>query len=478
MNFGGYETDDFYDEMFNGRGGVERSEYLEVKKLFESLTEGDFKNQRNRINQTFLEQGITFQVYKEDSSLERIFPFDPIPRLITKHEWEKVEQGLTQRITALNIFLNDIYNDGHIINDGILPRDTVYSAANYLENFRGFNPSKNIYIHISGSDLIRDNDGKFHVLEDNLRCPSGVSYVLENRSAMKRAYPDLYRKLNIAPVDDYSQILQESLKFISPSRKDKPTIVLLSPGIYNSAYFEHTFLARQMGVEIVEAKDLIVSGGYVYMRTTKGLVVVDVIYRRIDDDYLDPNHFNKESLLGVPGITDAYLKGNVALANAIGTGVADDKVIYAYVPDIIKYYLAEDPILPNITTYLASIDSQKEYILDNLKNLVVKTANDSGGHGMLMGPSATKDQINKFSSLIKNNPRNYIAQPVVQLSRHPTIFEDKIEGRHVDLRPFVIYGDKVKVLKGGLTRVALEKNSLIVNSSQGGGSKDTCVLME
>lgn len=477
MNFGAYEAGGFYDEMFDGGRGAERSEYSEVKKLFESLTEEDFKNQKNRINQTFLEQGITFQIYQEDSSLERIFPFDPIPRLITKKEWEKVEQGLIQRITALNIFLNDIYNDGHIVNDGILPRETLYSSANYLENFIGFKPSKNIYIHISGSDLIRDNDGKFYVLEDNLRCPSGVSYVLENRSAMKRAYPDLYRKLNIAPVDDYSQILQESLKYISPSRKDKPTIVLLSPGIHNSAYFEHTFLARQMGVEIVEAKDLIVSGGYVYMRTTKGLVVVDVIYRRIDDDYLDPNHFNEESLLGVPGITDAYLKGNVALANAIGAGVADDKVIYAYVPDIIKYYLAEDPILPNVPTYLASVDSQKEHILGNLENLVVKTANDSGGHGMLMGPSATKDQIQKFSRLIKNNPRNYIAQPVVQLSRHPTIFENKIEGRHVDLRPFVIYGDKVKVLKGGLTRVALEKDSLIVNSSQGGGSKDTCVLM-
>ena len=477
MNFGAYEAGGFYDEMFNGERGAERSEYSEVKKLFESLTEEDFKNQKNRINQTFLEQGITFQIYQEDSSLERIFPFDPIPRLITRKEWEKVEQGLIQRITALNIFLNDIYNDGHIVNDGILPRETLYSSANYLENFIGFKPSKNIYIHISGSDLIRDNDGKFYVLEDNLRCPSGVSYVLENRSAMKRAYPDLYRKLNIAPVDDYSQILQESLKYISPSRKDKPTIVLLSPGIHNSAYFEHTFLARQMGVEIVEAKDLIVSGGYVYMRTTKGLVVVDVIYRRIDDDYLDPNHFNEESLLGVPGITDAYLRGNVALANAIGAGVADDKVIYAYVPEIIKYYLDEDPILPNVPTYLASVDSQKEHILDNLENLVVKTANDSGGHGMLMGPSATKDQIQKFSRLIKNNPRNYIAQPVVQLSRHPTIFENKIEGRHVDLRPFVIYGDKVKVLKGGLTRVALEKDSLVVNSSQGGGSKDTCVLM-
>lgn len=477
MNFGSYEAGGFYDEMFNEGGGAERSEYSEVKKLFESLTEEDFKNQKNRINQTFLEQGITFQIYHEDSSLERIFPFDPIPRLITKKEWEKIEQGLIQRITALNIFLNDVYNEGHIVNDGILPRETLYSSANYLENFIGFKPSKNIYVHISGSDLIRDNDGKFYVLEDNLRCPSGVSYVLENRSAMKRAYPDLYRKLNIAPVDDYSQILQESLKYISPSRKDKPTIVLLSPGIHNSAYFEHTFLARQMGVEIVEAKDLIVSGGYVYMRTTKGLVVVDVIYRRIDDDYLDPNHFKEESLLGVPGITDAYLKGNVALANAIGAGVADDKVIYAYVPDIIKYYLAEDPILPNVPTYLASVDSQKDHILANLENLVVKTANDSGGHGMLMGPSATKDQIQKFSRLIKNKPRNYIAQPVVQLSRHPTIFENKIEGRHVDLRPFVIYGDKVKVLKGGLTRVALEKDSLIVNSSQGGGSKDTCVLM-
>ena len=477
MNFGSYEAGGFYDEMFNEGGGAERSEYSEVKKLFESLTEEDFKNQKNRINQTFLEQGITFQIYQEDSSLERIFPFDPIPRLITRKEWEKVEQGLIQRITALNIFLNDVYNECHIVNDGILPRETLYSSANYLENFIGFKPSKNIYVHISGSDLIRDNDGKFYVLEDNLRCPSGVSYVLENRSAMKRAYPDLYRKLNIAPVDDYSQILQESLKYISPSRKDKPTIVLLSPGIHNSAYFEHTFLARQMGVEIVEAKDLIVSGGYVYMRTTKGLVVVDVIYRRIDDDYLDPNHFNEESLLGVPGITDAYLRGNVALANAIGAGVADDKVIYAYVPEIIKYYLAEDPILPNVPTYLASVDSQKEHILGNLENLVVKTANDSGGHGMLMGPSATKDQIQKFSRLIKNNPRNYIAQPVVQLSRHPTIFENKIEGRHVDLRPFVIYGDKVKVLKGGLTRVALEKDSLVVNSSQGGGSKDTCVLM-
>ena len=477
MNFGAYEAGSFYDEMFSGGGGAERSEYSEVKKLFESLTEEDFKNQKNRINQTFLEQGITFQIYQEDSSLERIFPFDPIPRLITRREWEKIEQGLIQRITALNIFLNDVYNEGHIVNDGTLPRETLYSSANYLENFIGFKPSKNIYIHISGSDLIRDNDGKFYVLEDNLRCPSGVSYVLENRSAMKRAYPDLYRKLNIAPVDDYSQILQESLKYISPSRKDKPTIVLLSPGIHNSAYFEHTFLARQMGVEIVEAKDLIVSGGYVYMRTTKGLVVVDVIYRRIDDDYLDPNHFNEESLLGVPGITDAYLRGNVALANAIGAGVADDKVIYAYVPEIIKYYLAEDPILPNVPTYLASVDSQKEHILGNLENLVVKTANDSGGHGMLMGPSATKDQIQKFSRLIKTNPRNYIAQPVVQLSRHPTIFENKIEGRHVDLRPFVIYGDKVKVLKGGLTRVALEKDSLIVNSSQGGGSKDTCVLM-
>ncbi|MEM7010308.1 MAG: circularly permuted type 2 ATP-grasp protein [Verrucomicrobiota bacterium] len=476
MGFRNYEKEEFFDEMFASDSGDAFPHYEGLKARFNALLDNELEERQRRVNSSFLEEGITFTVYGDDDGTERIFPFDLIPRVIPDSEWRTIEAGLTQRITALNLFLYDIYHGAKILKDGVVPEEVVKSAPHYRPEMQGVDVSQDIYIHICGTDLIRDDKGEYLVLEDNGRCPSGVSYVLENREAMKRAFPNFYRDMRVRPVDRYPEQLLKTLEYLSPRTSQEPVCVLLTPGVHNSAYFEHTFLARQMGIEIVEGRDLIAADGYVYMRTTQGLVQVDVIYRRIDDEFLDPTVFREDSVLGVAGIMDAYLRGNVALANAVGTGVADDKVTYAYVPDMIRYYLDQEPILNSVPTYLAWRDSDKAYILDNLKDLVVKAANESGGYGMLMGPTSTDVERAAFAVQIRENPRNYIAQPVVSLSRHPTICDDGIEGRHVDLRPFVLYGDDIEIIPGGLTRVALTKGSLVVNSSQGGGSKDTWVL--
>ena len=472
-----YQKEAFFDEMFASGPDETFEFYTPLRERFDRLSPAEISERRRRVDRGFLEQGITFTVYGDERGTERIFPFDLIPRIIPDSEWQTIEQGLTQRIIALNLFLHDVYHEGRIIKDGIIPEDVVKTAAHYRPEMVGVDVPRDIYIHICGSDLIRDGEGRYLVLEDNGRCPSGVSYLLENREAMKRAFPGLYRQCGVRPVDQYPEKLLKTLQHLSPRTGQTPVCVLLTPGVYNSAYFEHTFLARKMGIEIVEGRDLIALDGYVYMRTTKGLVQVDVIYRRLDDDFLDPMVFRKDSFLGVPGIMEAYLRGNVALANAVGTGVADDKVTYAYVPDMIRYYLDQDPILENVPTHLAWKPDDQKYILENLERLVVKAANESGGYGMLMGPTSTAAERAEFTDRIRATPRNYIAQPVVSLSRHPTICDDlNVEGRHVDLRPFILYGEDIDIIPGGLTRVALKKGSLVVNSSQGGGSKDTWVL--
>ena len=474
--FSCYDKGAFFDEMFKGEK-TPFPHYEHLLQMFGALDEAALTERQRLVDDGFLEEGITFTVYGDNEGTERIFPFDLIPRIIPNSEWTMIEQGLTQRIIALNLFLNDIYNDEQIIKDGIIPEDVVKKAAHYRPEMVGVDVSKDIYIQICGTDLIRDDAGNYLVLEDNARCPSGVSYLLENREAMKRAFPKLYKKCGVRPVDNYPDLLLKTMQHLSPRTGQAPVCVLLTPGVYNSAYFEHTFLARKMGIEIVEGSDLIVLDDYVYMRTTKGLVQVDVIYRRLDDDFLDPLVFREDSMLGVSGLMSAYLAGNVALANAVGTGVADDKVTYAYVPDMIRYYLDQEPILKSVPTYLAWRDGDRAYMLDHLEELVVKSANESGGYGMLMGPSSTKEERAKFAEMIKAEPRNFIGQPVVSLSRHPTICDELgIEGRHIDLRPFVLYGEQIEIIPGGLTRVALNKGSLVVNSSQGGGSKDTWVL--
>lgn len=475
--FDDYQKESFFDEMFAGEEDKVFSHYADLRGRFDRLEISELEEKQRRVDRGFLEQGITFTVYGDDEGTERIFPFDLIPRIIPDSEWLTIEQGLTQRIVALNLFLHDIYHEGRILNDGVIPASVVKSASHYRPEMIGVDVAKDIYVHICGTDLIRDGDGRYLVLEDNGRCPSGVSYLLENREAMKRAFPRLYREYGVRTVDHYPDLLLKTLRHLSPRPGMDPVCVLLTPGVYNSAYFEHTFLARKMGIEIVEGRDLIVKDGYVFMRTTKGLVQVDVIYRRLDDDFLDPTIFREDSVLGVPGIMDAYLRGNVALANAVGTGVADDKVVYAYVPDMIRYYLDQDPILESVPTYLAWREDDLKFILENLPQLVVKAANESGGYGMLMGPTSTAAEREEFAAKIKETPRNFIAQPVVSLSRHPTICDEhQIEGRHIDLRPFILYGEDIEIIPGGLTRVALRKGSLVVNSSQGGGSKDTWVL--
>jgi uncharacterized circularly permuted ATP-grasp superfamily protein len=454
-----------------------RPHYRHFGALFEGLKSEEFEDKRHSVDLAFLRQGITFNVYGDSQGTERIFPFDLIPRIIPAREWDHLEHGLVQRITALNLFLRDIYHEQKIIKDGIIPPYYIQSGKHFRREFVNFNVPKDIYIHVCGTDLIRGADGSYMVLEDNARCPSGVSYVLENRRAMKRSFPDLFERIGVRPVDHYPQELLKMLQYIAPAGVPSPTVVLLTPGAYNSAYFEHTYLARQMGIEIVEGRDLVVTDGRVFMRTTKGLQPVHVIYRRMDDDFLDPTVFRKDSLLGVPGLVHAYRAGHVSLANSIGTGIADDKVMYYFVPRMIKYYLGEDPIIPNVPTYLANEEADKKYILENLSKLVVKAANESGGYGMLMGPKATSNEIEHFRQCIVADPRNYIAQPMISLSRHPTHVEsDRFEGRHIDLRPYVICGEKTTVVPGGLTRVALRPGSLVVNSSQGGGSKDTWVL--
>tara|TARA_B100000530_G_scaffold70914_1_gene41788 strand:+ start:194 stop:1621 length:1428 start_codon:yes stop_codon:yes gene_type:complete len=474
MNIDCYKSENFYDEMFGNDNKI-NAEYKQIYELLKDTNDEDILINKKKLDKSFLEQGITFTLNSIDNDKERILPFDQIPRIINKNDWQKIEHGLIQRITALNLFLYDIYTNKYIIKDKIIPENLLLSSNSYYNDFKDIIPNKNIFINISGSDIIRDKND-YYVLEDNLRCPSGVSYVLENRAAMKKVYSTLYSKLNVKPVNNYPNLLLQALRYISPNKSFHPTCVLLSPGIYNSAYYEHTFLAKHMGIEIVEGNDLISDDGFIYMKTTKGLVQVDVIYRRIDDQYIDPNYFRKDSLLGVPGLVESYRKGNVSIANAIGCGIADDKATYSFVPEMIKYYLDQDPILKNIPTYLPTNNSDKDYILNNMHELVIKSVNESGGYGMLIGCNAKKEEINQFQRLINKSPRNYIAQPIISLSRHPTICDDAIEGRHIDLRPFVLYGEKIQVLQGGLTRVALKKNSLVVNSSQGGGTKDTCVL--
>ena len=475
--FNNYVKGEFFDEMFSHTSRKTFPHYECLLEHYANYNVASLSNKQRLIENTFLEEGITFTVYGDNQGTERIFPFDLIPRIIPRKEWQLIEEGLTQRLIALNLFLHDIYHEGQIIKDQVIPESVVKTASHYRPEMQGVKVSRDIYIQICGTDLIRDDKGNYLCLEDNARCPSGVSYLLENREAMKRAFPNLYSQYKVKPVDNYPDLLLKTLQHLSPRQGHGPVCVLLTPGAYNSAYFEHTFLARKMGIEIVEGRDLIVLDAYVYMRTTKGLEQVDVIYRRLDDDFLDPLCFREDSMLGVSGLMEAYTKGNVALANAVGTGVADDKVIYAYVPEIIKYYLDQDPILQNVPTYLAWREKDRSYILSHLDSLVVKSANESGGYGMLMGPCATKKELQDFAKKIESEPRNFIAQPVISLSRHPTICEDlSIEGRHVDLRPFVLYGDSIEIISGGLTRVALNKGSLIVNSSQGGGSKDTWVL--
>lgn len=473
--FNGYDPGGFYDEMFAHDGSV-RHHCGPLLEKFSRIDPGDFAARKASSELYFLRQGITFNVYHDDRGAERIFPFDPVPRVMPASEWEHIEAGLTQRITAINLFLHDIYHDQHILRDEVIPRRYVEEARNYRPEFRGVEVPRDIYVHICGSDLIRAADGTYHVLEDNCRCPSGASYLLENRNALKRAFPAIFDEMGVRPVDSYPRDLLAMLHHISPRQDREPVCVLLTPGVHNSAYFEHCYLARRMGIPIVEGNDLAVVDHIVHMRTTQGLRRVDVIYRRIDDDFIDPIVFRKDSVLGVPGLMNAYRAGNVALANAVGTGVADDKVMYYFVPRMIEYYLGQKPLLPNVPTFLASEEADLKYILNHLPELVVKAANESGGYGMLMGPTATPAQIRLFCERILADPRNYIAQPVVALSRSPTWCDGAMEGRHLDLRPYLIYGDGVRIVPGGLTRVALTRGSLVVNSSQGGGSKDTWVL--
>ena len=476
--FNDYDTGGFYDEMFATPGEV-RPHYRKLLERFHDMGDGELDRKQLLASQTFLNQGVTFTVYSDNQGTERIFPFDLLPRIIPRHEWEHVEAGLTQRIIALNLFLHDLYHDQRIIKEGIIPAEVVHSAKHFRPEFMGFDVPKDIYIHICGSDLIRDDAGNYLVLEDNGRCPSGVSYVLENREVMKRVFPKLFARHKVRPVGHYGQELLNLLRYVAPVNcptPDAPTVVLLTPGIFNSAYFEHSFLARLMGIEIVVGQDLTVRDNVVWMKTTKGLKRVDVIYRRIDDDFLDPTVFRKDSVLGVPGLIDAYRAGNVNLANAVGTGAADDKVMYYFVPKMIEFYLQQQPLLQNVPTFLTMFEKDRKYVLDHIPELVIKSANESGGYGMLIGPHATKAEHEKFRQAIIADPRNYVAQPVISLSRSPSYCDGKVEGRHIDLRPYILYGEKISIIPGGLTRVALRKGSLVVNSSQGGGSKDSWVV--
>jgi uncharacterized circularly permuted ATP-grasp superfamily protein len=473
--FSRYELDSAYDEMFD-LANKARSQYKPLHDRLTGMPEDVWKTRQEQADLMFLNQGITFTVYSSNEGTEKIFPYDLLPRIITAAEWATLEKGLEQRIIALNMFLADIYHEGKILKDKVVPRDMVESCPHYRPEMKGIKVPNGVYVSVTGSDLIRMPDGKFAVLEDNLRVPSGVSYMLTNRQVMKHVFPALFSSYDVRPIDHYGQELLAALKSLTPEGVTDPTVALLTPGVYNSAYFEHTFLARQMGVTLVEGRDLVVYNKRVYRRTTNGLARLDVIYRRIDDDFLDPKAFRSDSVLGVPGLFEAYAAGNVALANAPGTGVADDKAIYAYVPRMIKYYLDQDPILDNVETHILGEEKSREMVLKNLDKMVVKAVGESGGYGMLIGPHATPEQREEFAKKIIENPRNYIAQPTINLSRAPCFIDGGVEGRHVDLRPYILYGDKVKILPGGLTRVALRKGSLVVNSSQGGGSKDTWVL--
>ena len=468
---------EFYDEMF-AAPNQPRPQARLLEQRVQGLPGQELRQRQQAAERALLQMGITFNVYSDEGGTEKIFPFDIIPRIIDAQEWGWIERGLTQRIRALNLFIDDIYHEQKIVKDRIVPEELVRSASGFRPACIGLDPPQGVWCHITGTDLVRDQDGQIYVLEDNLRCPSGVSYVLENRLVMKRTFPLVFDASHVRPVDDYPSHLFDMLASLAPDYVPSPTVAVLTPGMYNSAYFEHSFLAQQMGVELVEGRDLVVVDGVVQMRTTNGLERVDVLYRRIDDDFLDPRVFRTDSLLSVPGLIDVYREGRIALANAPGTGIADDKAIYAYVPKMISYYLSEEPIIPNVPTYLCWEEKDRAYVLGHLEQLVVKAANESGGYGMLVGPHASQTEREQFAEKIQANPRNYIAQPTLALSRVPVLVDDHFEGRHVDLRPFILYGKDMYVLPGGLTRVALKKGSLVVNSSQGGGSKDTWVLSD
>ena len=468
-----YVVGDSYDEMFESpgrpRAGCER-----LADRLAALYPDELTRRQNAAEVAMLNLGVTFNVYGDDAGTEKIFPFDVVPRVIPADTWATLEQGLIQRIQALNLFVDDLYSEQRILKDGVIPRDIIEGSPGFLPSCQGLKPPRGIWIHITGTDLVRDRDGAFYVLEDNLRCPSGVSYVLENRAIMKRTFPSVFERAGVRPVDQYPSDLLMTLQAMSPN--PTATVAVLTPGIYNAAYFEHSLLARQMGVEVVEGRDLVVDDGFIKARTTRGLERVDVLYRRIDDTFLDPQVFRPESVLGVKGLIDVYRSGRVALANAPGTGVADDKAVYAFTPEVVKYYLQQDPILPIVPTYLCRRDEDRAYVLDHLDELVVKATNESGGYGMLIGPRATTEARAEFADRILEHPEGYIAQPTLSLSTVPTLVDGQLEGRHVDLRPYILYGDEVRVTPGGLTRVALKRGSLVVNSSQGGGSKDTWVL--
>lgn len=473
--FGDYPLDRAFDEMRDPTGEV-RSHYQALAETLASLPKDELQRRKQAAELSFLTQGITFTVYGREEGTERIFPYDLLPRLVTAQEWDRIERGLTQRITALNLFLRDVYSDAKILTDRVVPRELVYSCKHYRRQMCGLQVPRNVYIAVIGSDLLRLNNGEFVVLEDNLRVPSGVSYMLTNRRVMKRTFPQLFQSYGVRTIEHYPQLLLATLRSLAPEGRPEPNIVLLTPGVYNSAYFEHTYLARQMGIDLVEGRDLVAHDNIAYMRTTDGLKRVDVIYRRVDDDFSDPLAFRADSSLGCAGLFNAYRAGNVTIANAFGTGLADDKALYAYVPRIIRYYLDEDPILPNVETFLLNEEKDRAHVLANLDKLVVKAVGESGGYGMLIGPHSTAQQREEFARQIEANPRNYIAQPTLDFSRAPCLIGDHLEPRHVDLRPYILFGDKINIVPGGLTRVALEKGSLVVNSSQGGGSKDTWVL--
>ena len=473
--FGEYPLDRAFDEMRAASGEL-RSHYRALAETLVHLPAEELQRCKQSADLAFLTQGITFTVYGREEGTERIFPYDLLPRIITAQEWDRIERGLIQRITALNLFLRDVYSDGKILNDRVIPRGLVDSCKHYRRQMRGFQVPRNVYIAVAGSDLLRLNNGEFVVLEDNLRVPSGVSYMLTNRRIMKRTLPQLFNSYGVRPIEHYPRVLLATLRSLAPEGRPEPNIVLLTPGVFNSAYFEHTYLARQMGIDLVEGRDLVTHDNIVYMRTTGGLKRVDVIYRRVDDDFSDPLVFRDDSALGCAGLFNAYRAGNVAVANAFGTGLADDKAIYAYVPRMIRYYLNEEPILPNVETFLLSEDKDRRHVLANLDKLVVKAVGESGGYGMLIGPHASTRQREEFARQIEAHPRDYIAQPTLDFSRAPCFISDRLEPRHIDLRPYILFGDKINIVPGGLTRVALEKGSLVVNSSQGGGSKDTWVL--
>lgn len=476
MNLTQYKLDNFYDELFM-KDHVPHKAVIPLINHINSLPLKVLARKQKAAELALFQLGITFNVINDKRGEEKILPFDIIPRIIQSEEWEILSKGLEQRARALNLFVDDIYHDQKILKDKIIPKDIVLSSTSYRKECMGLNPQKRIWAHINGTDLVRDKDGSFYVLEDNLRCPSGVSYVLKNRAILKQTFPWAFKTMNVRPVSDYPERLLETLQDMCPHKHAyDPTIVILTPGRYNSAYFEHSYLALEMGVDLVEGRDLVVQDDHVFMKTTKGLKRIDVIYRRIDDDFLDPLEFRKDSLLGVKGLMNAYRKGNVSLVNAPGAGIADDKAIYSYVPDIIKYYLGEDQIIKNVKTFLCCNEKEKHHVLSNLDDMVVKEVNMSGGYGICIGSKASTKQKESIKESILKAPRNYIAQPIINISRSPTIAGKEIQGRHVDLRPFILTGNDVYVLPGGLTRVALVKDSLVVNSSQGGGSKDTWVL--